>query len=322
MLLFSKSPHTRNVSDYVRRVASVYDVDTLIQQPIRPDDVVDYYVQSHVGYRLLHSLNGSIHMAVSQGEQFRFEDYLAQVRFIEGQIVAHQSQTVVELGCGNGFNLLHLANRFGEQQFTGLDITPLHIKNGMRRAKQKQLKNIDFELGDFHNLDYPAASVDMVFAIESICHAQDIFRVMSEVHRVLKPGGIMIVFDGFRVREHCLLTPDEKMARYLIEKTLAVNESQQIQSYISGSQELGFSVLEHTDLSRAILPNLERFHDLARLLFEISPLGHVARILLPVHLTRNAIAAYLMPILVGNGIQGYFRLCYQKPKSSEDVADE
>lgn len=202
-----------------------------------------------------------------------------------------------------------------------MDLTPLHISNSSRRVEQKRLNNVVFELGDFHQLDYPSKSLDMVFAIESICHAQDIFSVMSEVYRVLKPGGVMIVFDGFRVREHSTLTPDEKIARHLIEKTLAVNESVRIDSFISGCELMGFEVLENADLSQTILPNLERFHTLARILFEFSPLGHLSRAILPNHLAQNAIAAYLMPILVGNGTQGYFRLCFQKPITENSNAD-
>lgn len=307
----------RDISRYIRRISAVFDVDKLIQQPVETDDVVDYYVQSNLGYRLLHSLDGSIHMAISQDERFRFEDYLAQVKYVSQQIELYHPKTTLELGCGEGFNLLRLAETFQQYQFRGLDITPIHIRNSIRKADQNNIENIEFKLADFHNLDYPTASVDMVFAVESICHARDISRVIAEVYRVLKPNGVFIIFDGFRIREHSTLSPDEKTARHLIEKTLAVNESTNIATFTSESKNLGFNIVEYTDLSLTILPNLERFHSLARIFFEVSLLGHIGRSLLPKHFAQNAIAAYLMPLLVGNGTQGYFRLCYQKPRNMD-----
>jgi ubiquinone/menaquinone biosynthesis C-methylase UbiE len=308
---------SRDITRYIRRISAVYDVDKLIQQSIGTDDVVDYYVQSNLGYRLLHSLDGSIHMAISQDERFRFEDYLAQVNYITQQIGLYQPELILELGCGEGFNLLRLAETYRQYRFVGVDITPMHIEKCLRKSRQKDIINAEFKLDDFHTLDYPTTSVDMVFAVESICHAQDIFGVLAEVYRVLKPGGIFIIFDGFRIRDHATLSTDEKTARYLIEKTLAVNESINIDAFISESKVVGFKIIEHTDLSHTILPNLERFHSLARFLFEFSPIGHIARSILPKYFVQNAIAAYLMPLLVGNGTQGYFRLCYQKPNNMD-----
>ena len=256
----------KTISQYVQRIANIFDIENLIQQSIDQDAVVKYYDDSHLGYRLLHSLDGSIHMALSSNQQFRFEDYLAQVNYISHQIKVHQATTILELGCGNGFNLIRLAEEHTTSKFTGIDITPRHIQTSVAKAKQKCLSNVHFQLQDFHHLPYPDRSFDFIFAVESICHAQDIFKVMQEIHRVLSPRGICVLFDGFRVREHSQLSPDEKMARYLIEKTLAVNESINIQLFLDQSTNQEFCMTENTDLSQEILPNLFRFHALARIL--------------------------------------------------------
>ena len=303
---------TRKVSEYVQRVANVFDIEKLIGQHIETHDVVQYYEESNLAYRLLHSLDGSIHMAISSDEQFRYEDYLVQVNYIAQQLDLYPSESVLELGCGTGFNLFRLAQQCPHSEFLGIDLTPVHIQTCRKRATRDGLMNANFEVEDFQHLPYADESWDFVFAVESICHAQDMNRVLQEVHRVLVPGGIFVIFDGFRIRDHATLSEDEKTARYLIEKTLAVNKSVNIQSFISGSQMLGFKLLENTDLSQTILPNLERFHTLARILFELSLLGRLTRAIFPKHFVQNAVAAYLMPILVGNGTQGYFRIKFQK----------
>ena len=55
-------------------------------------------------------------------------------------------------------------------------------------------------VGDFHALQFAGASVDLVYT-NSLDHVFDLERVISEVHRVLKPGGIFLVELGLGTEE-------------------------------------------------------------------------------------------------------------------------
>ena len=55
-------------------------------------------------------------------------------------------------------------------------------------------------LGDFHQLDFPDGSVDIVFT-NSLDHAYDLKKLLGEVYRVLKPGGIFMTANKGGVEE-------------------------------------------------------------------------------------------------------------------------
>lgn len=56
-------------------------------------------------------------------------------------------------------------------------------------------------VGDFHDLQYPASSIDCVYC-NSLDHAYDLDKIASEVNRVLKPGGIFVLDIVYGHSEH------------------------------------------------------------------------------------------------------------------------
>ena len=55
-------------------------------------------------------------------------------------------------------------------------------------------------LGDFHQLDFPDSSVDIIFT-NSLDHVYDMKKLLGEVYRVLKPGGIFMTCNKGGVEE-------------------------------------------------------------------------------------------------------------------------
>ena len=104
---------------------------------------------------------------------------------------------VLELGCGAGANLLFFARE--GLDVTGIDASPSAIRlaagtlatNGHSAA---------LEVGDFANaLPFPDASFDLVLDRATLTHnvLGVIEDTVGEVHRVLKPGGILLIVDFF-----------------------------------------------------------------------------------------------------------------------------
>ncbi len=161
---------------------------------------------------------------------------------------------------------------------------------------------------DFHHLPYPENSFDYIFEFESVCHAINIRQVLQNVHKVLREGGQFTLFDGFRVLPMDQLDNNQKTARFLIEKTLGINEGIYIEDFRQISTEVGFKVLECEDLSTNILPNLKRFESILNFFLPTAIQLRIVQKIFPRYFVHNAIAGLLMPILVEAGIQGYYRL--------------
>lgn len=89
---------------------------------------------------------------------------------------------VLEVGCGRGF-LLQVMQGLGADA-VGIDANPQAIATGVARG---------MAVGDAENLDQPDASFDAVVSVHTIEHLPDLDRALSEMVRVLKPDGRMLL---------------------------------------------------------------------------------------------------------------------------------
>jgi arsenite methyltransferase len=99
-------------------------------------------------------------------------------------------QTVVDLGCGAGFDTLLAARRVGTGgNVIGLDMTPEMVRKARRNVSLLGVTNVVFVLGEIESLPFADASVDLVISNGVLNLCPDKPRVLGEVFRVLKPCG-------------------------------------------------------------------------------------------------------------------------------------
>jgi 2-polyprenyl-6-hydroxyphenyl methylase / 3-demethylubiquinone-9 3-methyltransferase len=94
---------------------------------------------------------------------------------------------VLDLGCGGGFLSNYLAER--GHRVTGVDTTAEALN--VARARDPS-RTVQYELGDASQLRFPAASFDVVCAMDLLEHVENPARVISEASRVLAPGGLFV----------------------------------------------------------------------------------------------------------------------------------
>ncbi|NBW82985.1 3-demethylubiquinone-9 3-O-methyltransferase [bacterium] len=98
-------------------------------------------------------------------------------------------KNVLDLGCGGGFVSEELARRGA--RVVGVDPSaPL-----LGVAKQHSLSgglSIDYRVGTGEQIPAPDAAFDVVVCVDVLEHVADLEKVLKEVHRVLKPGGLFL----------------------------------------------------------------------------------------------------------------------------------
>ena len=172
---------------------------------------------------------------------FQTDGYYVQPQIVGEQIDRLCAKDVLEIGCGKGFNSQFLAEQHPNVKFTGVDLTPLHIKIASQKASKTN--NLSFQIGDFHKLDFPDQSFDIVFAFECLCHAKQPQTPLAEIFRILRPGGQLIIFDGYRKAELATFDRDLQMATYLTETSMAVQHGfAEIESWLNVAKSAGFDV--------------------------------------------------------------------------------
>src|SRR5438045_2823588 len=99
-------------------------------------------------------------------------------------------QHVLDLGCGPGESAFGMLERVAGLRVTGLDISAAMIRFArLRQRLSRDAERVEFVEGDAMNLAYPDASFDAVTGHSFLYLVPDATRVLSEVARVLKPGG-------------------------------------------------------------------------------------------------------------------------------------
>ncbi|HEX8322509.1 MAG TPA: class I SAM-dependent methyltransferase [Tepidisphaeraceae bacterium] len=101
-------------------------------------------------------------------------------RSVSGRSVA--GKRLIELACGDGRVAMHLAEQGAS--VTGVDLSD-------HAMAPEAAERVDLLVRDASALGVPDASVDAVYSFDAFEHFSDPAAVLSEVHRVLKPGGTL-----------------------------------------------------------------------------------------------------------------------------------
>ena len=103
---------------------------------------------------------------------------------------------ILDAGCGSGVVSRYLAKQFPDSQVVGCDFSAGRLSCAGEAAAG--ISNLGFETQDLTAIKFPDHSFDAIVCRYVVEHVANGKRetVMSELHRVLKPGGTILVIDG------------------------------------------------------------------------------------------------------------------------------
>lgn len=105
---------------------------------------------------------------------------------------------VLDVGCGTGLFARRMVAERPDISVTGLDISDGMLEKARRNCAD--CPQVRLVKGDSETLPFPDDSFDLVTCVHSFHHYPHQQQVVAEMHRVLRPGGQVIIVDGDRDR--------------------------------------------------------------------------------------------------------------------------
>ena len=126
---------------------------------------------------------------------YKFRDFFLPRKNILKAVGIKPGFQVLDYGCGPGSYIVPLAKLVGESgKVYTLDIHPLAIRKVQNIASKKQLANVETILSDCQT-GLPDNILDAVLLYDAFHHLSNPDLVLRELHRILKPDGILSFSD-------------------------------------------------------------------------------------------------------------------------------
>lgn len=187
-----------------------------------------YYDDLLKWYRRIYSTD---HMHIGfwdENTKTHAEALLNTVITVANLLEIDDGDIVLDAGCGIGGGSRYVVDRF-RVKTTGINLSRNLLDEALRlNATFKYKHLLDFFYMDYTDTTFEDTSFSKIFALESLCHADQKHIFLQEANRLLKPGGKLIVCDAFRTEKELSdkekKVYDDTLAGWLIPNLPTVSE--------------------------------------------------------------------------------------------------
>ena len=222
-------------------------------------NIVDYYAATENAYKDSWDLNNSlaIHYGYWDEKVKTFPQSLLRMNEVMMKTAEiKQSDKVLDAGCGIGGSSIFLTEKIG-CNVIGISLSERQILHARKLAEEKKLEDkVEFEVMNYCATAFPGESFDVVWGCESICYADDKEQFIKEAYRLLKPGGRLIVADGFVTKFE---NNDHPTIRNWIDGW-QVNYLESPDRFEQFMNETGFKNISYKDISKYTAHSSQRLY--------------------------------------------------------------
>lgn len=271
--------------------------------PTHNERVASYYDYTTPFYRFFwHGKTGSIHYGFADRTTISLNDELMNTnKFLAEKAEISKGDHILDAGCGVGGSSVWLREHF-DVHVNGITLSQKQLETARKTVHQKDLTNITFSIRDFLNTGFDDESFDTVWALESVCYAKKKRDFMSESFRILRPGGRLIVADGFLLRNPASEQEKEWLNQFL--HGLVLPNLSTTQQFKTDMEKEGFTNVTFWNKTKNTLPSSKRLYQMCKIGYPLSRITEKIGIT-PSLLTANNLAGIAQYRMVVNGLAGY-----------------
>ncbi len=178
---------------------------------------------------------------------------------------------VLDAGCGIGGSSIWMGRRHGNR-VTGITISDKQAHYARQHAKRHGVSDkVKFEVADFCQMPFEDETFDVVWALESSCHALKKADFVREAYRVLRQGGRLVVCDGFLLKRD--FTENQWTAIVTCLNGWAVPNLCSRDEFSGYLQTVGFQAFQVFDITRETIPSADHMLKVAKMLYPVQKIS-------------------------------------------------
>lgn len=161
-----------------------------------------------------------------------------------------EGKLALDIGCGQGL-VAEAIQRYSSAKVVGINVSPEQISRAKANAEKmgKLGTVLDFQLGSMNDpLAFPDNTFDAVYIVQASAYAHDFSKLMAEVRRVLKRGGVFVdlaipTLDRYdpKNQTHVRMAAEGR-------RVGVIPVWRPVEYYVDGCTDNGFTVLEQQNL--------------------------------------------------------------------------
>ncbi|KAH6889144.1 S-adenosyl-L-methionine-dependent methyltransferase [Thelonectria olida] len=229
-----------------------------------------YYqsLESRIGYRLV--LGGTRHFGYWDHDTYWPFPLSASLRRMEDKLAERLSlppgSRILDAGCGVGAVAITMASKY-KYRIQAIDVVEHHVAKAQKNVARAKLPKgqIDVRRMDYHHLEsLDTESFDGLYTMETFVHATDPKSVLKGFHRLLRPGGRLVLFEYDNVFTPTTSNPLAESMRYVNKiAAMPTNDISHPGVFTELLEEAGFTNIELRDYSDNIRPMTRVFYLMA-----------------------------------------------------------
>ena len=166
---------------------------------------------------------------------------------------------LIDLGCGLGATMRSIARRLPAAKLLGITCVPWQVDRARKlNTAAAGCERLRVIAADYERTTLASNAYDGAYALESSCHAHgaDKAALLAEAHRVLRPGGRLIVADGFL---RCDPAATGALTRRVYRKLCecwVIEQLGQLDRFTARLAQLGFAQIQVEHLQLRVAPSV------------------------------------------------------------------
>jgi cyclopropane fatty-acyl-phospholipid synthase-like methyltransferase len=256
------------------------DMTTPAPSPSAPSDtgqlhaVQSYYNETWLDYRMmwLNRTNRAIHFGYwDEDTRNHSESLLNTNRVLADRAKFKPGELALDAGCGVGGTAMFLAEHHGVRVM-GVTVVADQAERAYRYSSERGLAGLHFSLQDYMQTAFRSGTFDVAYSMEASNYATSKRDWLAEMYRVLKPGGRLVVQDGFRASRQLTQAEDRLQRSWL--DGWAVPHLAALDEFATWAGEVGFVDVVAEDRSVNFAPSCRRLYRLTMACYPIAAMLH------------------------------------------------